>query len=92
MTDDRAFTLVDGDHASTVAASTVDALAAAGDRSLAVDREEGVAYLGASAVTRAAQLASLEAPEFSLPDLDGRRHSLSEHRGKKVLLVAYASW
>ena len=92
MTVDGTFTLVDGDHVSTVAASTVDALAAAGDRPLAVDRDEGVAYIGASAIARAAQLASLEAPDFRLPDLDGRLHSLSEHRGKKVLLVAYASW
>ena len=92
MTVDRTLTLVDGDHVSTEVASTVDALAAAGDRPLAVDREEGVAYIGASAISRAAQLASLEAPDFRLPDLEGRGHSLSEHRGQKVLLVAYASW
>ena len=48
--------------------------------------------LGESAQQRAAALASLEAPDFTLPDLDGRLHSLSGHRGKKVLLVAYASW
>lgn len=91
MTADRPFTLVDGEGVSTVPASTIDALAG-GDRPLAVDRDEAVAYLGASAAVRAAQLASLRAPDFSLPDLEGRRHSLSEHRGKKVLLVAYASW
>jgi peroxiredoxin len=27
-----------------------------------------------------------------LPDLSGRMHALSDFRGKKVLLVAYASW
>ena len=32
------------------------------------------------------------APDFTLPDLEGRLHSLSEHRGKKVLLVTWASW
>ena len=32
------------------------------------------------------------APDFSLPDLSGRRHSLSGQRGKKALLIAYASW
>jgi hypothetical protein len=88
----EAFTLVDGDRASTVPASTIEALVAAGDRPLAVDRDEGVAYLGETALVRATRLASLEAPDFSLPDLAGRRHSLSEQRGKKVLLVAYASW
>jgi len=61
-------------------------------RPLAVDVEKGVAYLGASAADRAVQLASLHAPDFTLPDLDGQRHSLYDYRGKKVLLVAYASW
>ena len=32
------------------------------------------------------------APDFSLPDLAGRLHTLSDYRGKKVLLIAYASW
>lgn len=35
---------------------------------------------------------SLLAPDFTLPDLDGDRHSLSQYRGKKVLLVSWASW
>ena len=61
-------------------------------RPLASDMQERVAYLGVSAADRSAQLASLEAPDFTLPDLNGRPHSLSAHRGKKVLLVAYASW
>ena len=48
--------------------------------------------LGTAAVDRAAALRSLTAPDFSLPDRSGRRHSLSEHRGKKMLLVSWASW
>jgi hypothetical protein len=32
------------------------------------------------------------APELRLPDLDGTLHSLSDYRGKKVLLYAWASW
>ena len=92
MTNERTFTLIDGESASAVSASVVDALAAAGERPLAVDGEEGVAYLGVTAGQRAERLASLQAPDFSLPDLEGRVHSLSEHRGTKVLLVAYASW
>jgi hypothetical protein len=47
---------------------------------------------GAAASDRAAELRSLEAPDFTLPDRTGRPHSLSEHRGKKVLLVSWASW
>ena len=62
------------------------------DRPLALDLTERAAYLGVPAPDRAGALASLTAPDFGLPDLDGRLHSLSEHRGTKVLLVAYASW
>lgn len=38
------------------------------------------------------QLASLRAPDFTLPDLSGKKHSLSDFRGKKLLLVTWASW
>lgn len=62
------------------------------DRPLAVDLEAGAALLGASAVERRRALHSLQAPDFTLPDLEGRMHSLAEQRGRKVLLVAYASW
>ena len=48
--------------------------------------------LGESAENRAAELRSLEAPDFALPDLSGVQHSLSNHRGKKVLLATWASW
>jgi len=68
------------------------AVAAALGRPLALDPAERAAYLGVGASDRARALAALEAPDFTLPDLDGRLHSLREHRGKKVLLVAYASW
>lgn len=38
------------------------------------------------------ELASLQAPDFTLPDLNGKLHSLSDFRGKKVFLVTWASW
>ena len=68
------------------------ALARVIDRPLALDIEETAAYLGVSARERERALRSLVAPDFTLPDLAGRPHRLSDHRGKKVLLVAYASW
>lgn len=37
-------------------------------------------------------LSSLDAPNFTLPDMSGKMHSLSDFRGKKVLLVTWASW
>ena len=48
--------------------------------------------LGEDAGERTAQLMSLEAPDFTLPDLAGRMHSLSDYRGKKVFLSTWASW
>lgn len=94
MSDER-FTIIDDGRAAVLDAreglGRAQRAEAAG-RPVAVDREERAAYLGVSAAERAAALASLQAPDFTLPDLSGRPHSLSAQRGKKVLLVAYASW
>ncbi len=62
------------------------------ERPIAIDRETAVASLGASVVSGHELRELLMAPDFRLPDLAGKLHSLSEQRGKKVLLVAYASW
>jgi hypothetical protein len=48
--------------------------------------------LGTGAADRARTLASGQAPDFALPDLEGRPHRLSEHRGRKVLLATWSSW
>jgi hypothetical protein len=70
----------------------LSALAEALGRPLALDVGERAAALGTGAADRAAQLSSLDAPDFELPDLAGQKHRLSSYRGKKVLLIAYASW
>jgi hypothetical protein len=57
-----------------------------------VDQKNGVWYFGARDAEQNGYLTSLEAPNFTLPDLNGRMHSLSDFRGKKVLLVTWASW
>ena len=67
-------------------------LAALLERPCAIDVEAGAAFVGVGAHDRAARLALFEAPDFTLPDLDGRVHSLAEHRGKKVFLATWASW
>jgi hypothetical protein len=56
------------------------------------DDTHNVWFFGDAASTRSTALLFLQAPDFTLPDLDGRMHSLSDHRGKKVLLVSWASW
>jgi hypothetical protein len=57
-----------------------------------VDQKNNVWYFGARDAEQNGYLTSLEAPSFTLPDLNGRMHSLSDFRGKKVLLVTWASW
>jgi hypothetical protein len=57
-----------------------------------VDQKNGVWYFGARNAEENGYLSSLEAPNFTLPDLNGLMHSLSDYRGKKVLLVTWASW
>jgi hypothetical protein len=62
------------------------------ERPCAIDIEGAAAFVGVGAPQRAARLARFEAPDFTLPDLDGRLHSLADHRGKKVFLATWASW
>ena len=47
---------------------------------------------GAPADERNAALEGLEAPDFTLPDVDGVLRSLSQLRGKKVFVATWASW
>ena len=61
-------------------------------RPLALETAQRAASLGAKAGAHAESLATGEAPDFTLPDLAGQMHTLSSFRGKKVLLIAYASW
>lgn len=54
------------------------------------DQASGLWCLGPQAGGRA--LVSSQAPEVSLPDLAGKLFNLSSLRGRKVLLLAWASW
>ena len=57
-------------------------------------REEAHAVwcIAEAAPARRAAMQSLRAPDFTLPDLEGRPRSLAEFRGRKVFLVSWASW
>ena len=48
--------------------------------------------IGEASGERRRVLQSLDAPDFTLPDLSGKMHSLSDYRGKRVFLVSWASW
>jgi len=51
-----------------------------------------VLALGAPAESRNAALEGLEAPDFTLPDIDGVPRTLSQLRGRKVFMATWASW
>jgi hypothetical protein len=70
----------------------LDAFAAFMGRPLAKDADAGAACLGESASDRRAVMKGGLAPDFTLPDLSGRTHSLGDYRGRKALLIAWASW
>ncbi|CAN5908664.1 hypothetical protein BH11PSE3_BH11PSE3_15310 [soil metagenome] len=58
-----------------------------------VGSEDGETWaLGAPADERNAVLEGLDAPDFTLPDVDGTPRSLSQLKGKKVFLATWASW
>ena len=56
------------------------------------DEKNGIWYFGRRAEEQSGYLTSLEAPNFTLPDLSGKVHSLTDFRGKRVLLITWASW
>ncbi len=68
------------------------AVANAVDQPTVVDPDAGIVVLGQPNATRQAALRDRQAPDFTLADLDGTSHRLSDYAGKKRLLVAFSSW
>ena len=84
--EDRCVAFVASDGASLDLA----AVGAALGMPLVHDERHGTWAFGAEAGGRA--LASATAPDFELPDANGAAFRLARLRGRKVLLVAWASW
>jgi len=70
---------------------TLDVLAERLGMGLVHDEKHQVWAVGPSSVSGRA-LESVEAPDFMLPDADGRPFRFASLRGRKVVLVAWASW
>jgi hypothetical protein len=71
------------------ARANIAALAGRLRRPVVQDDAHGVVSVGPEPGSR---LSSGEAPDFTLPDFEGRLHSLSQYRGQKVLILSWASW
>ena len=72
----------------------IDVVAVAGalGRPAVVDTPAGLVAVGLDAEQRRSAVQALVAPPFTLPDLDGNPHELSEWRGQKRMLHAFSSW
>lgn len=59
---------------------------------VAHDEELATWFFGPRADEQNGHISSLTAPDFTLPDINGKPHSLTDFRGSKVLLLTWASW
>ncbi|NJN52602.1 MAG: redoxin domain-containing protein [Gammaproteobacteria bacterium] len=57
-----------------------------------VDHDAGVWSFGAIPAQRSGFVDRAVAPDFALPDVSGKIHKLSDFKGKKIMLLSWASW
>jgi AhpC/TSA family len=68
------------------------AFAARFNRPIVRDQDHSIWAFGSRASGQQSDTDSIDAPDFTLPDVDGELHSLSDYRGKKVLILSWGSY